>query len=592
MENTRIFVSDLPENIAQDQLESRFSKYGQVNSIEIKQRKELGPNQCPRFAYINLVTDHRRLNQCFKEFSSVACAGHYLQLQIAKENFLERLKRERQEADQAGNKVEVQTSIKSEDVDKGKPIYSQPAFKQNAHKTNGKTINEPEIVPKKKRIKIENIGKLDDFEEQTDIIIKNNKGKLLQPTLKIASTTQNSIAKPATDTKKNDSDANIKRLQSLKNMKERYAAKKHLIQSGLSSVGEKPNKKIVFDDEADNNRTNRTTNGVKRPALFDDDDVEDPDDFEANFDVKEQFEGPSGQKLLELQSRFKNDKRFNLDKRFIEDNEDIDQEPDEKDDDDADLEAEKYDQLKILEDVLGKKIIKKSNREETFTRKAMLKYDPTRPEHSSLILKPDAEVAKSDGKVKKKGQDECKEPEPEVSKEIFYKVPESLKTVFEGSNRQFSLLSAFGKPEKIEEANAEELPAKTITSLSNYPSHNPFKHDSSDEENEAEDIPHKGTAEPSGPKSDLQQNNLRSSQTVFWTEPFFFKIDDFRLQEGFDFIEKMKASEKEFVSVRRQVKEIVKSKVRNNERKIKMFKNKLGGSKKRKHIRMKKALKR
>jgi len=48
---------------------------------------------------------------------------------------------------------------------------------------------------------------------------------------------------------------------------------------------------------------------------------------------------------------------------------------------------------------------------------------------------------------------------------------------------------------------------------------------------------------------------------------------------------------KEFTKIRRDVKGIVKAKVKNSERKNKMFKKKLGGSKQRKHIRMKKALK-
>lgn len=64
------------------------------------------------------------------------------------------------------------------------------------------------------------------------------------------------------------------------------------------------------------------------------------------------------------------------------------------------------------------------------------------------------------------------------------------------------------------------------------------------------------------------------------------------LLEGFDFIEKINSEEKtEFAKVRRDLKEIVKAKVRNNQSKKKPFKRKLGGNKKRKVMRIKKALK-
>lgn len=76
--------------------------------------------------------------------------------------------------------------------------------------------------------------------------------------------------------------------------------------------------------------------------------------------------------------------------------------------------------------------------------------------------------------------------------------------------------------------------------------------------------------------------------TDILTLPAFFCF----FLEGFDFIEKIKSEEKtEFAKVRRDLKEIVKAKVRNNQSKKKPFKRKLGGSKKRKMIRIKKALK-
>lgn len=121
---------------------------------------------------------------------------------------------------------------------------------------------------------------------------------------------------------------------------------------------------------------------------------------------------------------------------------------------------------------------------------------------------------------------------PEVSKEVFYKIPEKLKETFSETPSQFSLLSMFqraeGKEQKEEESNYEELkPKKAVPGQKN-----PYKYDSTDEEDEIGDIPH---------KDDLTKKNqvtktpdlVRSTQAVFWTEPFFFKPDDFRLQGWF-----------------------------------------------------------
>lgn len=98
---------------------------------------------------------------------------------------------------------------------------------------------------------------------------------------------------------------------------------------------------------------------------------------------------------------------------------------------------------------------------------------------------------------------------------------------------------------------------------------------------------------------------------MFFSEKFFFKDDDYRLQgkidygifgrnyffhffflaEGLDFVKRIaSAEESDFMQVRRNLKEIVRAKVRQNQRKNKPFKRKLGGRKK--MIKIRKAMKR
>lgn len=52
----------------------------------------------------------------------------------------------------------------------------------------------------------------------------------------------------------------------------------------------------MFDCDASNNSSIEINNGKKR-SLFDGGNSEDDSDIEVNFDVKEQFQGKSGQKV-------------------------------------------------------------------------------------------------------------------------------------------------------------------------------------------------------------------------------------------------------------------------------------------------------
>ncbi|CAH1163914.1 unnamed protein product [Phaedon cochleariae] len=604
LESKRIFISDLPETATQEELQNAFRDYGNVKSIEIKERKELGPkNSSLFFSYVNLETDDRQLQKCFQDFENGKLHGEYLTLQVARESFLDRLKRER-EANSGGTKT----------INSSKPVevLQQPVLTRN--QVNGAKIvrksssessssSEDDELQKKsiaenKSLKISKEEvKFEESEERIDIIIKNNKGKFQdRNALKIESVGNEPIIRIDLSKKKvtnSNSEANLKRLESLKNLKKGYRNQKSLIQAALSNVDNKASNKIIFHDdnkEKSSTRLNENNTNLNND-LFDGNDS--GDDYEANFDVREEFQTEEGQKLLQLESRYKNDKRFALDSRFLNEQEETERQVD-GEDDEITLEEEKKKEYEILEQVLGKKINPKPKLiEKDGQRKTMLRFDPTQPEHSKY------EIPKPEKKEKRKRKNsendilnEKKQEEkdmPEVSKEVFYKVTNDLKETLE-EKKEFSLLSMFGHTEETEK---EKQPPEATKILSNNfaSEKNPFRYDSSDDEDEKEDVPDKNDMNQIETAETAQSS--KNNRVISWTDPFFFRNDDYRLQEGFDFVEKMKLEEKtEFSKLRRHLKEIVKAKVRNNQKKKQPFKKKLGGSKRKKVMRLKKAMKR
>lgn len=113
----------------------------------------------------------------------------------------------------------------------------------------------------------------------------------------------------------------------------------------------------------------------KKPSLFDEGDSDGDQDFEGNFENKQQFEGEKGEKLRRLQDRFHGDSRFKMDAKFME--EDSDNENGESshkqnnqmsnentgDDIETNENDERQWQLNILESVLGKRVQKATPKE-------------------------------------------------------------------------------------------------------------------------------------------------------------------------------------------------------------------------------------
>ncbi|XP_017781334.1 PREDICTED: GRIP and coiled-coil domain-containing protein PFC0235w-like [Nicrophorus vespilloides] len=98
MEPKRLFISDLPESATEEDVRNRFKKYGAVTGVDIKERKELGPrNTSHYFAYVSLNVDNISLDKCLNDANNNAWHGEYVRITVARENFLDRLKREREQ---------------------------------------------------------------------------------------------------------------------------------------------------------------------------------------------------------------------------------------------------------------------------------------------------------------------------------------------------------------------------------------------------------------------------------------------------------------------------------------------------------------
>lgn len=125
-EQKRLFIGNLPPDIQEHDVKTEFSHYGNhlifylseiinfqdetnetcyfvgvVDKVEVKQKKAPTSDEVQNtFAFVTIRIDDRSLRQCLQEFKEQQYRGRYLQVTVARENFLEKLKREREEAAQ------------------------------------------------------------------------------------------------------------------------------------------------------------------------------------------------------------------------------------------------------------------------------------------------------------------------------------------------------------------------------------------------------------------------------------------------------------------------------------------------------------
>uniref|UniRef100_A0A671T8F0 RRM domain-containing protein n=1 Tax=Sinocyclocheilus anshuiensis TaxID=1608454 RepID=A0A671T8F0_9TELE len=258
------------------------------------------------------------------------------------------------------------------------------------------------------------------------------------------------------DTRKQQQD-NQKRLAALEQCQKETKQQRKLIQGALSKVDtvkankskhivfgsdeeedettsrpEQPPtnlKKSLFEDNSGSDEDQQTSTLKEKPGgskLFDCEDEDDSAEDE-RFQIKPQFEGKAGQKLMKLQASFGTDSRFQVDSRFLEsddESEDQDAAAPEKDADEQLLE-EKKKSLDILQSILNSSIQPQNTRKgKTFKDVSSLHYDPTQEEHAAFETK--TEEPKKERYYKRKEAEKL----PEVSKDIYFDISVDLKEVF------------------------------------------------------------------------------------------------------------------------------------------------------------------
>ncbi|XP_053615004.1 probable RNA-binding protein CG14230 [Plodia interpunctella] len=567
--HTRLFVGNLPDNTSEDVLRKAFSVYGEVTNLDIKSKP--GGNDEKKFAFVTLSGTNYDIELCIKHFSTEVFNGSQLYVTRARESFLERLQRERQ-----------QTQLKEATKNNVNEVVSKknPILKLSEKLNPRKRVNDDKVIVKHNVIPSKNFKAFDAKKTESslpgvsDYYLKGND--------------------------KNKQDSDKKRMESMKKKCQEFKQKQMIIKSGLVGIDKVKNKKIVFSDtehEIDVKQifpNNENLNQNKKNNLFDEDD-DSPD--ELSFEIKKHYEGKQGQKVLDLQSRYKSDKRFVLDERFV-DEENLDeqckqdeiQSPEDQEEEIAVGQTdEKLKQLNILQDVLGVAIKShltqpteaKDNKKRA--KLGMLRFDPSQPEHAKYLapkeemnqesLKKPKKKKMTEKSIKETDQQEQEENKVEVSKEQFYKVSDALKEAI-AQPSTFSLRSLFGTSEPDEkEHNANYVPIKPskekkVKNPLEPGEKNPFVYDSSDSEEELES---KET------KTDEPILSTAETKSV-WKENLFFSDIDNRLKDGLDFFSKDIQSEgpKE----RRELKSVMKKRIYNKERKNNMFQKKIGGRKK------------
>ncbi|XP_044881837.1 nucleolar protein 8 isoform X1 [Mauremys mutica] len=279
------------------------------------------------------------------------------------------------------------------------------------------------------------------------------------------------------DEKEKQLQDNQKRLAALQERQKERELQKKLIQGALlnlESQSASKHKHIVFDSDGESEAEveeksqeeatignlpgKEFTSKISGKLFESSDDEQDAAGEDDRFQIKPQFEGKAGEKLMHLQSRFGTDERFRMDARFLESGSEEEEEAKKMEtDEEGELAAEKKKNLEILGSLLEinlehPKSIKLARNTKKFKDINTLRYDPTRQDH--VVFERKTDTTEKESKAKRKKKREEAEKLPEVSKEIYYDVAVDLKEVFRSTKcaAEKSEIIPWDKHDAVEES--------------------------------------------------------------------------------------------------------------------------------------------
>lgn len=557
----RLFVGNIPPGTSEQELQQEFSAYGSVTAIDLKSKPNPLNDSVDTFAFVNIELDDRAVWRCINEFRQEQYKGVYLNVSKAKESFLDRLKREREEAEESKLSSErLNPYKKNEQATKEKkqiealPVL--PTIKKAVESSSSESSSESEDEQPEPARAVTNRALKPNDEDQIirkwnqETYLEHGKLKIVPITgqvKELIETSRNRKRQQDKELNEKARQADDKRKQGLTNLQSAYEQQKQAIKAALAGGDVAGRKKILFEDDEE---SEEPAGKRSKLSLFDE---ADDDGFKGNFSVQKPLaeNTEKGQRLFEMQTQFYGDSRFKLDERFLGDDETSDGKRRKKSaaEKSASVKSEakssnqeRQKQLEILSKVTGKDFQDRSQfKHEETDRKGMQRFDPSAQgsvpaAKASKKEKIPAEEDIIEGKKAIRSAEDFK-----VSEEKFYKVSESIKEVIAGSSSGgFSLLSMFGAANAVkdEEAtvNAEE---EELEKPSNSKAR--FKYESSSSEDEDSKDKTADDHEVNIPEP-VEENNATEeskkkkgkffSKVVILKENFFFLPGDERLEEG------------------------------------------------------------
>ncbi|XP_022248705.1 nucleolar protein 8-like isoform X2 [Limulus polyphemus] len=128
----RLFIGGISPTVQENDIKEKFSRFGEICGVEIREKTYENSN-VTRFAYVDLKISDDCLAKCISVYNQTSWKGQKILIQLAKESFLQRLQREREEQDSKSN--HKHSSEKQPEV-----FQSQTQFQHHKETTNRNKI--------------------------------------------------------------------------------------------------------------------------------------------------------------------------------------------------------------------------------------------------------------------------------------------------------------------------------------------------------------------------------------------------------------------------------------------------------------------